>query len=100
MFIVSCSVKDHIINVDQDIIDVSEHGLHSVFENWLDNPEVKSPRPLPLPRIVKAVSGYDSSYSCICQNPEVRSNIKKMVEFALPMLPMHSGISFILHLSM
>jgi len=72
----------------------------SVFENWLENPEVKSPRPLPLPRIVKAVSGYDFSYSCICQNPEVRSNIKKMVEFALPTLPMHSGISFILYLSM
>jgi hypothetical protein len=54
----------------------------------------------PLPGIVKAVSFWESSSSCICQKPEVRSNVVKMFEFARPMLPMHSVISFIEYLSM
>jgi hypothetical protein len=47
----------------------------------------------PLPGMVKAVNFCESSSSCICQNPEVRSNVVKMVESALPMSPMHSVIS-------
>ncbi len=48
----------------------------------------------PCPGIVKAVSDCDLSSSCILQNPEVRSNVEKIVEFACPMLPIHSVISF------
>jgi len=51
----------------------------------------------PFPGIVNAVSGWDFSSSCICQNPEVRSRVKKIIEFALPI---HSVISLIEYLSM
>ncbi len=44
----------------------------------------------PFPGIVNAVRGWDFSSRCICQNPEVRSRVEKIVEFALPMSPMHS----------
>jgi hypothetical protein len=54
----------------------------------------------PLPGIVKAVRGCESSSNFICQNPEVRSRVEKMVEFARPMSPRHSVISFMLYLSM
>jgi hypothetical protein len=54
----------------------------------------------PLPGMVKAVSFCESSSNCICQNPEVRSSVVKMVESALLMSPMHSVISFIEYLSM
>ncbi len=54
----------------------------------------------PFPGIVKAVSGWDFSSSFICQNPEVRSRVEKMREFARPMSLMHSVISFIENLSM
>ena len=54
----------------------------------------------PFPGIVKAVSGWDFSSSFICQNPEVRSRVEKMVELALPMSLMHSVISFMEYLSM
>jgi hypothetical protein len=45
--------------------------------------------------MVKAVNFWESSSSCICQKPEVRSKVVKMVELARPMLPMHSVISLI-----
>jgi len=54
----------------------------------------------PLPGMVNAVRGWESSSNCICQKPEVRSRVEKMVEFARPMSPMHSVISFMLYLSM
>ncbi len=54
----------------------------------------------PLPGMVKAVNFCESLSSCTCQNPEVRSKVVKIVELALPMLPMHSVISFIEYLAM
>ncbi len=54
----------------------------------------------PFPGIVNAVSGCESLSSFICQNPDVKSSVEKMVEFALPMSPMHSVISCMLYLSM
>ena len=36
---------------------------------------------------------------CICQNPEVRSMVVKMLEFARPMSLMHSLTSFMEYLS-
>jgi len=54
----------------------------------------------PLPGIMNAVSGCESSSNCICQKPDVRSSVEKNVELALPMSPIHSVISFILYLSM
>ncbi len=53
----------------------------------------------PLPGMLKAVSFWESSSSCICQKPEVRSNVVNIIELALPMSPMHSVISFIEYLS-
>jgi len=54
----------------------------------------------PFPGMVKAVRGCESSSNFICQKPEVKSSVEKMVEFALPMSPIHSVISFMLYLSM
>jgi hypothetical protein len=54
----------------------------------------------PWPGIVNTVSGWDFSSSCICQKPNVRSSIEKIVEFEQPMSPMHSVISFKEYLSM
>ena len=54
----------------------------------------------PCPGMVKAVRGCDFSSNCICQKPEVRSSVEKIVELALPMSPIHSVISFIEYLSM
>ena len=54
----------------------------------------------PLPGIVNAVRCLAFSSNGICQNPLVRSRVEKIVEFALPMSPMHSWISFMLYLSM
>ncbi len=39
----------------------------------------------PLPGMVKAVNFCESLSSCICQNPEVRSKVVKIVESALQM---------------
>jgi len=50
--------------------------------------------------MVNAVSGCESGSSFICQNPEVRSSVKKIEELALPMSLMHSLISFMEYLSM
>jgi hypothetical protein len=49
---------------------------------------------------VKAVRFWDFSSSYICQKPDVRRSVEKIVEFALPMSPMHSVISFMEYLSM
>ncbi len=49
--------------------------------------------------IAKAMSCCDFLSNCICQKPDVRSKVEKMVEFACPMSPMHSVISFIEYLS-
>ncbi len=54
----------------------------------------------PLPGIVKAVKGWDFSSNFICQNPDVRSKVEKILEFARPMSPIHSVISFMEYLSM
>ncbi len=54
----------------------------------------------PLIGMVKAVRGCDSGSSFICQNPEVRFIVVKMDEFALPMSPIHSLISFMEYLLM
>ncbi len=53
-----------------------------------------------LPGIVKAVKGWYFLSNFICQNPEVRSKVDKILEFARPMSPMHSVISFMEYLSM
>ncbi len=45
--------------------------------------------------MVKAVRGCDFSSSCICQKPDVKSSVEKIVKLALSMSPMHSVISFI-----
>jgi len=54
----------------------------------------------PLPRIVKAIRGCDCSFNFICQNPEVRSSVKKILELALLMSLMHLVTSFMEYLSM
>ncbi len=50
--------------------------------------------------IVKTVSFWDSSSSCIWYKPDMRSKVLKMLEFAQPMSLMHSLISFMEYLSM
>jgi hypothetical protein len=50
--------------------------------------------------MVKAVNGWDFSSNLICQNPDVRSKVEKMLELALPMSLMHSVIAFMEYLSM
>jgi len=49
--------------------------------------------------MVKAVRWLSSGCMGICQNPEVRSMVVKIVEPALPMSPMHSEMSFMEYLS-
>ena len=51
------------------------------------------------PGIVKAVACLHCSSNGICQNPDVRSSVEKMVDLAWPMSPMHSLISFDEYLS-
>jgi len=51
------------------------------------------------PGIMNAVNGCNSSSSFICQNLEVRSSDKKIVELACPLSQMHSLISFMEYLS-
>ncbi len=76
------------------------------FILWKDAGQPNSPIGLmihsncPLPGIVKAVLW--ASFGCrgICQKPDVRSRVVKIVEFALTMSPIHSLISFMLYLSM
>ena len=53
----------------------------------------------PMPGTVNAVKCLDCSSSGICQKPDVRSSVVKMVDPALPMSPMHSLMSFIEYLS-
>ena len=52
----------------------------------------------PLSGIVKAVRWESSGCIGICQNPEVRSRVEKIVDPAWPLSPMHSLISFIEYL--
>ena len=54
----------------------------------------------PSPWIVKAVAGFEFSSKSICQNPDVRSNVEKIVNLAQAMSPMHLLISFIEYLFM
>ena len=53
----------------------------------------------PRPGTENAVKCWDSGVRGICQKPEVRSNVLKIVDPALPMSPMHSDTSFIEYLS-
>jgi hypothetical protein len=42
----------------------------------------------PLPGMVNAVRFWESSSNCICQNPEVKSSVVKIMESACPMSQM------------
>ncbi len=53
----------------------------------------------PIPGTVNAVKCLLFSSKGICQNPEVRSSVEKIVDPALPISPMHSLIFFIEYLS-
>jgi hypothetical protein len=96
-------VDQQVVDVDNHILEVPEYTLHeSLKRGWEPSSPIGEVTQwnCPVPSIVKAVSGWDFSFSFICQNPEVRSSIEKMLEFALPMSLMHSVISFIEYLSM
>ena len=73
---------------------------------WKDAGQPNSPIGLvihsncPLPGIVNAVLCASSGCRGICQKPDVRSSVVKIVELARPISPIHSLISFMLYLSM
>ena len=103
VFFMCWCVNEQIVNVYQNVFDIEQHSLISLWK-LAGQPS----RPIgevthancPLPGIVKAVRSWEFSWSFICQNPEVKSSVEKIVEFARPMSPMHSVISFMLYLSM
>ena len=53
----------------------------------------------PIPGIVKAVYCRELFSKGICQNPDVKSKVEKIVEPARPISPIHSFTSFIQYLS-
>ena len=52
----------------------------------------------PMPGTVKAVKCLDCLSKGICQNPDVRSRVVKIVDPDLPMSPLHSLMSFMEYL--
>jgi hypothetical protein len=53
----------------------------------------------PTPGMVKAVNFLCLGSNGICQNPDVKSKVEKIVDPDRPISPMHSLISFIEYLS-
>ena len=53
----------------------------------------------PIPGMVNAVKFWSSSFSAICQKPEVRSRHENTLDPALPTSAMHSSTPRILYLS-
>jgi hypothetical protein len=103
MLFLGVGVHQEVVNVDDDVLQVTEY---SPMSHWKEAGHPRSPMGeviqwnWPFPRIAKAVSGCDVSSNFICQNPKVRSSVEKIFEFAHPMSPIHSVISFMEYLSM
>jgi hypothetical protein len=97
VFLVSVCVDQQVVNVHQHIVMLQSTPSMSLWK-LAGLPSKPMGEVIqwncPLPGIVKAVSFCEASSSCICQNPEVRSSMVKMVEFALLMWLIHSVISF------
>jgi hypothetical protein len=86
----SFSVRQEVMNVDNDVGDVCRMPSINL---WKLAGQSRSPIGeviqwyWPLPAMVKALSGCDFLSSCICQKPDVKSKVEKIVEFARPMSP-------------
>jgi hypothetical protein len=83
-------VYQQVIDVDDHVLEVPEYALHeSLKGSWAAQQSHWRGDPVEL-SFPGYSEGWDFSSNFICQNPEVRSSVEKMLEFALPMSLMHS----------